>query len=63
MTQADKLHRKAGLLRRAASHPTEGGGRTDRILIGLAERLEREAYAAVEPAADHAHTERDTDQV
>jgi hypothetical protein len=31
------------LFRRAAAHPTEGGKKTDRILLAEAERLEREA--------------------
>ena len=43
MARADNLRRRAELSRRAASHPTEGGKKTDRILLLLAERLEREA--------------------
>jgi len=38
-----ELRRKAALCRRAASISTSGSGRTDRILLALAERLEREA--------------------
>lgn len=46
MTRADELRRKAELYRRAASHPTQGGGAADRVLQELAERLEREAVEA-----------------
>jgi hypothetical protein len=49
--RADKLRRHAALLRRAASHPTEGGKRTDRILITMAQRLEREAETGAADAA------------
>jgi hypothetical protein len=38
-----ELWRKAALCRRAASISTSGSGRTDRILLALAEQLEREA--------------------
>jgi hypothetical protein len=38
-----ELRRKAALCRRAASISTSGSGRTDRILLGLAEQLEHEA--------------------
>jgi hypothetical protein len=48
MAFADKLRRRAELLRRAASHPTQGGRNTDRLLLVVAERLEREAAAANE---------------
>jgi hypothetical protein len=37
-----ELRRKAALCRRAASISTSGSGRTDRILLALAEQLERE---------------------
>jgi hypothetical protein len=58
MTPADKLRRGAELSRRAASHPTEGSRKTDRLLIALAERLEREAAAADEeqPAIESRHS-------
>jgi hypothetical protein len=46
MGPADKLRAKADLFRRAAAHPTEGGKKTDRILLAMAERLEREAAEA-----------------
>src|SRR5215831_15416689 len=42
MAHAEKLRRRAELLRRAAGHPTEGGKKTDRLLITMAEQLERE---------------------
>jgi hypothetical protein len=45
MTDARDLRRKAALCRRAASIQTDGGTRTDRCLIGLAEKLERQADA------------------
>ena len=41
--QAQELRRKAALARKAASIPTSGSGRVDRVLIMLAERLELEA--------------------
>jgi hypothetical protein len=43
MTPAQESRRKAELCRRMANHPTQGGRLVDRILIALAERLEREA--------------------
>jgi hypothetical protein len=43
MSDARDLRQKAALCRRAASIKTEGGTRTDRRLIELAEALEREA--------------------
>jgi hypothetical protein len=49
MSKAAQLRQKAALYRRAASVPTEGSHRTDRLLIELAEQLEREA-AALEKA-------------
>ena len=45
MSKAALLGQKAALYRRAASIPTEGSHRTDRLLIQLAEKLEREAEA------------------
>jgi hypothetical protein len=45
MSKAAQLKQKAALYRRAASIPTEGSHRTDRLLIELAEKLEREAEA------------------
>ena len=42
-TGAAALRAKAALCRRAAEVPTDGGRGTDRILINLAEQLEREA--------------------
>jgi hypothetical protein len=38
-----ELRRKAALCRRAASIPTSGSGNADRILVTLAEQLERDA--------------------
>ncbi|MBV8337304.1 MAG: hypothetical protein JO358_18060 [Alphaproteobacteria bacterium] len=40
---AKELRRKAALCRRAASVPTTGSTNADRILLELAEQLEREA--------------------
>ena len=40
---AEELRRKAALCRRAAQIATEGGTRADRILLQLAERLDRQA--------------------
>ena len=51
MSKAAHLRQKAALYRRAASIPTEGSHRTDRLLIQLAEELEREA-AALEAAGE-----------
>jgi hypothetical protein len=42
MAHAEKLRRRAELLWGAASRPTEGGKETDRLLITMAQRLERE---------------------
>jgi hypothetical protein len=50
MSDADKLRRKAELFRRAASQPTEGGRRTDSLLVAMAERLERAIDGAPAPA-------------
>ena len=41
--QVRELRRKAALCRRAASVPTSGSGNADRILLVLAEQLERDA--------------------
>jgi hypothetical protein len=49
MTHAEKLRRRAELLRRAAGHPTEGGTNIDCILLAMAERLEREIDVAPAP--------------
>ena len=43
VARVQELRRKAALCRRAASIPTSGSGNADRILLGLAERLERDA--------------------
>ena len=61
MTHAEKLRRRAELLRRAAGHPTEGGTNTDRILLAMAERLERQINVAPAPTIteDHGPTSRD----
>jgi len=40
---AQELRRKAALARQAASVPTSGSGRVDRVLVLLAEQLERDA--------------------
>jgi hypothetical protein len=58
MAHAEKLRRHAALLRRAASHPTEGGKKTDRILIMMAQRLEREAETGAAHAASRDIHER-----
>ena len=39
----------ATLYRRMANVPTSGGARVDRILLAIAERLERKASLAQEP--------------
>jgi hypothetical protein len=52
MTDARDLRKKAALFRRAASIKTEGGARTDRRLIELAEELEREADALDKAATE-----------
>jgi hypothetical protein len=54
MSKAAQLRQKAALCRRAASIPTEGSNHTNRLLLDIAERLEREA-AALE------HSKKDTD--
>ena len=41
--QVQELRRKAALCRRAASIPTSGSGNAERILLTLAEQLERDA--------------------
>jgi hypothetical protein len=66
MTHAKKLRRRAELLQRAAGHPTEGGTNTDRILLAMAERLEREidiapALTITEGAGDDGPTSRDVE--
>jgi hypothetical protein len=38
-----QLRRQAALARRAASVPTSGSGRVDRLLVVLADQLERDA--------------------
>ena len=43
VAQVRELRRKAALCRRAASVPTSGSGNADRILMALAEQLERDA--------------------
>ena len=45
MSKAAQLRQKAALCRRAANIPTEGSSQTNRLLLDLAERLEREAAA------------------
>jgi hypothetical protein len=62
--RAEKLRRRSELLRRAAGHPTEGGTNTDRILLAMVERLEREIDVAPAPtitedAGDDGPTSRD----
>ena len=42
---ASDLRRRAALARRAASIPTSGSARVDRVLVVLADLLEREASA------------------
>jgi hypothetical protein len=43
VAQVREFRRKAELCRRAASIPTSGSGNADRILLALAEQLERDA--------------------
>ena len=43
VAQVQELRRKAQLCRRAARIPASGSWNTDRILVVLAERLERDA--------------------
>jgi hypothetical protein len=43
MERARELRQKAELYRRMAEQPTEGGKGADRILLKLAERMDREA--------------------
>jgi len=43
VANAEELRRKAALARQAASIPTSGSRRVDRMLMVLAERLERQA--------------------
>lgn len=43
VAQVREFRRKAALCRRAASIPTSGAGNADRILLALAEQLERDA--------------------
>jgi hypothetical protein len=62
--RAEKLRRRSELPRRAAGHPTEGGTNTDRILLAMVERLEREVDVAPAPtitedAGDDGPTSRD----
>jgi hypothetical protein len=43
VAQVRELRKKAALCRRAASIPTSGSSNADRILVALAEQLERDA--------------------
>ncbi len=43
MSRLRQIRKQAALLRRAALTPTDGGRDTDRVLLALAEQLEREA--------------------
>ena len=43
VARAQELRRKAALARQAASVPTSGSGGVDRVLVVLAEKLERDA--------------------
>ena len=43
MSRIAELRQRADLCRRVASVPTEGGRREDRVLLIIADRLEREA--------------------
>jgi hypothetical protein len=58
MAHPDKLRARAELARRAAHRPTEGGKKTDRILIAMAERLEREAAEEDRPVLTPARWRR-----
>jgi hypothetical protein len=51
-SKAAQLRRQAALCRRAASIPTEGSNHTNRLLLDIAERLEREAAALDKQEAD-----------
>jgi hypothetical protein len=53
MTRMQELRRQAALHRRVASIPTHGDRVVDRILISLAERLEREAEKSEEEQRRH----------
>jgi hypothetical protein len=55
---ADELRARAELFRRAAAHPTEGGKKTDRILLAEAERLARNAAQNEERNASPASRNR-----
>jgi hypothetical protein len=50
VAKAGALLARAALCRRAASVPTIGGHQTDRILLEMAEQLEREAAALAPPS-------------
>jgi hypothetical protein len=43
VARAQELRRRAALARQAASVPTSGSGRVDRVLVVLAEQLDRDA--------------------
>jgi hypothetical protein len=45
MSKAAQLRRKAALCRRAAVVPTQGSANTNRLLLEIADKLEREAVA------------------
>jgi hypothetical protein len=50
--QAKELRKKAALCRRAASIPTSGSGNADRILLAMAEELERDATLLEQDSKD-----------
>jgi hypothetical protein len=66
MPQRIELREKASLYRRLASIPTEGGHDEDRLLLAVAEQLEREAaeldhrLRQQDPAAGAVVSSRDT---
>jgi hypothetical protein len=61
VSRATELWKQAGLCRRAASVPTKGGHRVDRILLAVAEGLERKAEALEGRAVAHAVASRAPD--
>jgi hypothetical protein len=66
MPQRIELREKASLYRRLASIPTEGGHDEDRLLLAVADQLEREAaeldhrLCQQDPAAGAGVSSRDT---
>jgi hypothetical protein len=59
MSRIADLRQRANFCRQAAAVPTEGGRREDRVLLVIADQLEREA-AELEAQTGH-HGHHDTD--